>query len=213
MKPKTIIALLCIIHSVGIIGIIYAPTREFVLKLTPINLAISLISLLSFHKKWSINTIIGILLVASCGFFLEVVGIKTKAIFGDYTYGTTLGYAYFNVPLAMGANWLVLIYSTRILAVKITSQPILVALISATIMVGIDWIIEPVAVFMNMWQWQSSLIPLQNYIAWFIAAFFIQLLFVNVEKKYTNQIAISVLIIQTVFFALIRLYIFLELNY
>jgi len=59
---------------------------------------------------------------------------------------------------------------------------------------------------MDMWQWVNNTVPLQNYIAWFAFSFFIQLLYQNIEKKFQNKIAIPVLIIQIVFFGLLRLY-------
>ena len=206
MKPKTLIAILCILYTVGIVGILLPDTRAFILQLTLINLAITLILMLAMHKKWSIASIVGMALVAALGFFIEVAGIKTQSIFGAYNYGATLGPKYWGVPYAMGINWLILIYASRILANNASSNPLIISLLSAVIMVGLDWIMEPVALFMGMWTWEDGIIPIQNYIAWFVFAFFFQLLYVNIEKKMTNSIAVPVLIIQFVFFGLLRAY-------
>lgn len=206
MKIKTSIAILCILYTVGIAGIIFPETRNFVLQLTPINLALTFVFLAAYHKKYTLATILGFAAIMACGFFIEVAGIKTQQIFGAYHYGKTLGPGYWSVPFAMGINWFILIYTTRAAIEKISKNVLVISLLSAAIMVGLDWIIEPVAGFMDMWQWKNNVAPIQNYLVWFTAAFFIQLLYQNIEKKFQNKIAIPVLIIQIVFFGLLRLY-------
>jgi len=206
MKIKTGIAILCILYTVGIVGIIFPETRSYILPLTPINLALTFVFLAAYHKKYTLATLIGFAAILACGFFIEVAGIQTQNIFGAYHYGKTLGPTYWSVPFAMGINWFILIYSTRVAASKISKNTVVISLISAAIMVGLDWIMEPVAGFMDMWHWTGNTVPLQNYIAWFALAFFIQLLYQNIEKKFQNKIAIPVLIIQVSFFGLLRIY-------
>lgn len=210
MRFKNAIILLCIIYTVGIVGISIPYSRELTLSLTPINLVITLLFLLGFHKKYTTSSFLGLLAVAGLGFFLEVAGVYSQHIFGTYSYGTTLGPRYWKVPFAMGVNWLILIYTTRIAAQKVSKNVLIISLLSALIMVAIDFIIEPVAVFMDMWIWEDGTIPLQNYIAWFIASFFIQLLYCNIEKKVQNPIAIPTLLIQVVFFGLLHAYLVLH---
>jgi len=206
MNIKTSIAILCILYTVGVAGIIFPETRSIILQLTPINLVLTFIFLAGYHKKYTLATILGFVAILACGFFIEVAGIKTQHIFGAYHYGKTLGPAYWSVPFAMGLNWFILIYATRVAASKVSKNAVVISLLSAAIMVGLDWIMEPVAGFMDMWQWVNNTVPLQNYIAWFAFSFFIQLLYQNIEKKFQNKIAIPVLIIQIVFFGLLRLY-------
>lgn len=208
MTKNKAILLLLIIYTVGIVGITIPATRALTLSLTPVNLLVSLFILIALHKKLTFNSFIGLVVVASLGFFIEVLGVKTQVLFGAYTYGDTLGFHVFAVPLAMGINWFILIYTTRILAQKISKNIIVIALVSALLMVGFDFILEPVAQFMDMWQWKRNVIPMQNYLAWFVASFFIQLLYCNIEKKIQNPIAIYVLCIQIVFFGLLRAYIY-----
>jgi uncharacterized membrane protein len=210
MKAKNAIILLCIIYTVGIIGIAIPSTKALTLSLTPINLLITLLFLLGFHKKYTASSIIGFALVASLGFFLEVAGVYSQNIFGAYHYGATLGPRHWAVPFAMGVNWLILIYTSRIASQRLVKTPLLIALLSATIMVALDFIIEPVAGFMDMWNWENNIIPLQNYVVWFVASFFIQLLYCNIEKKVANPIAIPVLLIQVVFFGLLHAYLVLQ---
>jgi len=209
MKKNNAIILLIIIYTVGIIGISIPATREFTLSLTPINLLVTVLFLLGFHKKYTYQTFIGLVVIASLGYLLEVAGIDTQRIFGAYTYGKTLGPRALAVPFAMGINWLILIYTARIATQKVSKNHIVISLLSATIMVSLDFIMEPVAMFMDMWQWRFDSIPFQNYIVWFVASFFIQLLYCSIEKKVQNPIGIAVLLIQLSFFGLLRIYLLL----
>ncbi len=78
---------------------------------------------------------------------------------------------------------------------------------AAALMVIYDLVLEQVAPLMDMWSWQKSTVPIQNYIAWFVIALVFQTIF-KVRKIDTyNPIAASVLIIQFVFF--ITLFLFL----
>lgn len=209
MNKNKVIIFLLIIYTVGIIGIVIPATRELTLSLTPINLLVSLVLLIALHKKHSFTTFIALILVAALGYFIEVIGVETQILFGAYSYGDTLGYQLLDVPLAMGINWLILIYTTRILSQKISKNVIVVSLLSALFMVTFDFILEPVAVFMDMWHWNGDTIPIQNYITWFVASFFIQLLYCTIEKKIQNPIAIFILCVQLVFFGFLRIYIYL----
>jgi putative membrane protein len=97
------------------------------------------------------------------GFFVEVVGINTGYLFGQYTYGETLGYKWLDVPLMIGVNWWILTYSTGILARYLPLPAIGRAVVAAVLMVGLDACIEPVAVRFDFWQWQfekrNALVP------------------------------------------------------
>ena len=48
------------------------------------------------------------------GLGIEIIGVSTKAIFGNYSYGNALGVKVFDTPLLIGMNWLFLIYTTRL---------------------------------------------------------------------------------------------------
>ena len=203
---KPAIILLCIIYTVGIVGILIPATRDITLSLTPVNLVVSLLFLLTFHQKYSLDGIFALLFVGICGYFLEVAGVATQSIFGKYQYGSTLGPKHWAVPFTMALNWIIPIYCTRIIAQKATKNTLLVALISASLMTGLDFILEPVAVFMDMWTWSGTQIPWNNYLVWFIASFAIQWAYTLMEKKISNGIAIPLFIIQLVFFGVIHLY-------
>ena len=73
-------------------------------------------------------------------------------------------------------------------------------LIGASLMVIIDYSIEPVAMSLDFWSWQDYIIPVQNYIGWFIVAFILNILFQSLRLKIFNNLAVAVFIIQYIFF-------------
>ena len=75
------------------------------------------------------------------------------------------------------------------------------------LMVGLDFLIEPVAISLDFWSWEYDIIPLQNYIGWFVIAFILQLIFLNVlDKAEKNIVAVSLFGWQIMFFGVLNLF-------
>ncbi len=197
------IGILSILYLVGTIGFFFDIHPDFV-KLTPINLLISLIVVLAFHPTWNWRIVLFLLICPIVGFFVEMKGVETGLIFGTYQYGETLGFKYNNTPLSIGVNWLLLSYCSAVLVSHFTSDSsniILKALYASAVMVGLDVLIEPVAIKTDMWSWQpDNEIPTQNYIGWFLTAFPLHLLFFFLNKSVKNKVAVSLLLLQFLFF-------------
>jgi putative membrane protein len=70
-------------------------------------------------------------------------------------------------------------------------------------MVGLDLIIEQVAPLCNFWYWKNGIIPLQNYIAWFIISFLIALIVQKHLCSPKNKVAFSFYFIQLFFFLIL----------
>ena len=68
-------------------------------------------------------------------------------------------------------------------------------------LVLLDWLIEPVAVKYDFWQWTNTVVPMQNYIAWFIISALLLFIFNKFEFQKNNKLAQALYIIQLVFFA------------
>ncbi|MBX7095309.1 MAG: carotenoid biosynthesis protein [Flavobacteriales bacterium] len=138
--------------------------------------------------------------IAVLGYVVEVVGVLTAALFGDYHYGANLGYKMYDVPLVISINWLVMVYVSYSAAALFFSHPLLIALLGAGIMTGMDFFIEPVAVKLDYWQWKDGIIPLQNYIAWFSFGFVFHLVMAKTFRPQNNPAAWLLLIMQLIFF-------------
>ncbi|MBL7937669.1 MAG: carotenoid biosynthesis protein [Bacteroidia bacterium] len=195
-KKNIAILIILIFHVVGFIGFIVNPV--YFKSLSPVNLLLSfgLIVLMSNQINWQFYG--SLLLVAVLGFFVEVAGVKTELIFGSYVYGKALGYQLLSVPLLIGVNWAILLYSTAQLSKF--KNPLLNALFGAFLMVALDYFIEQNASKFDFWYWKESIIPLQNYIAWFIISFLLNLLVQKQLAQKPNYTSKAFYFIQFAFF-------------
>ena len=109
--------LLIIIYLVGFIGLNTDFRDEFA-ALSPYILILSTILVLINHREW--NRYFAIFFVFACisGFIAELIGVETRLVFGNFTYGDTLGYKLYEVPVIIGLNWFLLVYSFFLLNVK-----------------------------------------------------------------------------------------------
>lgn len=202
LSPKAIIT---IIYLVGIIGIC-SPWQYYFLLLTPVNLLITFGFVLKSFSGFNKSFAISILILVIATWLIEVIGVQTGLVFGHYTYGKILGPKIFDTPPIIGINWAILLLSIGIWLKSFNiKNNLLFSLLGAITMTLLDLIIEPIAILLGFWNWQTKTPPLQNYVAWFIISFIIFFLF---PKKYFNQkdnIAIWCLGLQFIFFALLNI--------
>jgi bisanhydrobacterioruberin hydratase len=99
---------------------------------------------------------------------LEIIGVRTGLVFGQYTYGSTLLVQLFNVPVVIGVAWVVIVLGAVQIADKITDNLWLQLPLAGLLGLATDIILEPVAIKLGYWSWAGGPVPLQNYLAWFI---------------------------------------------
>lgn len=189
-----------IVYIVGVVGFSLPQTKKLMPSLVWVNLLFTAVILLSYHKKWSREIVLALFLIGACGFLLEVIGVKTGRVFGYYQYGPTLGFALWDTPLMMFVNWLTTIYITRQVAEMVSKDIVMTSLLAAILMVLLDYFLEPFAIKYGLWIWNSGEVPLQNYIAWLVAGFFLQYLFIRGVKFSPNKLSLPVYLIQLAFF-------------
>ncbi len=195
---------LLIIYSVGMVGLSLKDYQSDFNNLTPLNLWMSSMLLLLFSKNTSINYFIWVAFVSLSGFFVEMLGVKTGFPFGNYWYGDALGYKINDIPVTIGLNWLVLIMGTVGIAQRTTLSPIFKSALAATLMVAIDFLIEPVAIKLDFWSWEGGHIPLSNYLAWWGISFGLVYSFYAMKLKTTNKIAPYLFVLQVIFFLVLN---------
>lgn len=152
----------------------------------------------SLKKKSIIQWLLATFLIT---FILEMIGTKTGLIFGSYTYSDVWLLQINGTPLIIGLLWVFVVLSGATIAnltvsylkrlehflwvngVELTKNLISTAdtnsfgwiiiksLISAASAVILDIFLEPVAIKLDYWQWRGDIVPLQNYVAWFVIAF------------------------------------------
>lgn len=194
------VAILVIFHAVGFWGLLFSGRPEYFQRLTPMNLLLTNTLLLAFHRRWSTTFILFAAVVFSVGFFSEVVGVHTGLLFGDYTYGAALGFKIWSVPVLIGLNWLMLVYSAGHIS-NLTRLPWPAkAILGALLMVLLDYFIEPVAMAFDFWSWQGGHIPLSNYVGWFVVALGLQVYFQRAAIAKENRLAPYIYLVQLLFF-------------
>jgi putative membrane protein len=168
-------------------------------SLSPLNLLLSAGLVLIMSQQTNLKFYGSFFLIAFIGFFLEVLGVKTELIFGSYNYGHALGLKLLSVPLIIGVNWAILLYCTAQFS-QIKNQ-ILNALFGAFLMVFLDFFIEQNAARFDFWYWKNGVIPIQNYIAWFVISFVLNLVFQKRLGQKSNLTARAFYVIEIIFFA------------
>jgi putative membrane protein len=117
------------------------------------------------------------------GYMVEVLGINTGVIFGNYEYGKALGVKLFDTPLMIGVNWFILCYVANDLLDRLKLPKLLHLLLAAALITATDYIIEPDAIRHNMWNWFGEDVPLKNYIAWYIVSLVIGVFYLWIKPS------------------------------
>lgn len=196
-----------IIFSVGIAGHLIKVTQSIMLFLTPITLLISGTVVLFFSLAEEKNKLLSwVAFTYLATFTLEAIGVATGAIFGNYKYGKTLGLSFLNVPVIIGFNWVLVILGSIAISSLIIKNVLLRSLITALLAVGFDFILEPIAIKLDYWQWENNIISLKNYSAWFVIAFFSSLIFFKVGANFTPAISKHYFFIQLIFFIILTIF-------
>lgn len=199
------IIILAIIYAVGLTGFLLPDWQPYFEKLTPINLLFAAGMVFAFHKGWTKSFVLYLAAVFAAGWFVELVGVKTGLIFGEYYYDNGLGFKILDIPLMIGLNWALLIYCTGTIASYTPLPNWAKALLSAALMVALDVLIEPFAIAHDLWTWETPAIPLANYIAWFGISFLMLLPFFKHGFSSRNRVAVALYVLQVVFFGVLVL--------
>ena len=220
-KIEIATAIAVLFHTIGLVGLLYFD-KTFFLTATAFNLLLSFTLLLWTQPQ---KNLYFFLFFAACffiGIAVEIIGINTAILFGDYTYGNVLGYKFKNVPILIGINWFIIIYCCGIsihtlltkainkLAAATRKEPSALKALSvivdgATMAVFFDWLMEPVAVKLGYWMWNGDgSIPMLNYICWFGVSLILLAIFHFTKFSKQNKFAVNLLLIQLMFFLLLR---------
>lgn len=190
--------ILVVLHGGGFVGLTFY--RELFLPLTPLLLIAVTALLFSDHEDLRPRFWFFAFGVVGAGMLIELLGVRTGMVFGDYRYTEVLGPAIAGVPILIGVNWLLLIYLTFQASGYLMDHPFLTPLLGACFMLGFDLLLEPVAIEMKFWIWEQGLPPWENYLAWFITAFLFHLVAWNAGLQLRSRVAMPLLFVLVAFF-------------
>ena len=220
-KFQVATAIAVLFHTIGITGLLFFD-KKFFLQSTPVNLLLMFVLLVWTQKEKNIYFFLFLATSFCVGVVVEIIGINTGILFGDYTYGNVLGYKVQNVPLLIGINWFITIYCSGIsihtllmkainrISADTGKNPMALKALSviidgATLAVFFDWLMEPVAVKLGYWSWNGDgSIPLFNYFCWFLVSILLLTLFHFTKFNKQNKFAVNLLLIQLMFFLILR---------
>jgi bisanhydrobacterioruberin hydratase len=214
-------AIAVLFHAIGLVGLLYFD-EQFFLSATPLNLLLSFALLVWTQSSRNRDFFLFLLACYFAGVIVEMIGVNTGYLFGDYSYGDVLGMKLMHVPLVIGINWAIIIYccgiSIHTLLLKAinrvaadTGKPpaalkaLSVIVDGATLAVFFDWLMEPVAIKLGYWQWHGDgSIPIFNYLCWFLVSTVLLTVFHFSKFNKQNKFAVNLLLIQLMFFLLLR---------
>lgn len=207
--PKNILTIaevrkfILIFYSVAVLGFMIPWTHAVFVAIIPYALLLSVYLLGLYHERYSEKDIAVFLEIALMGFFIEVVGVKTGAVFGLYFYGDALGPKVLDTPLLISINWLFLTYAAYSISQRVSERWYVQVLLTPTLMLLYDLVLEQIAPLMDMWSWENSVVPFKNYLAWWVIGlvFTFSLRFFRVEVK--NPLALILFFTQFLFFVIL----------
>lgn len=200
-SQRVSIIIIILFHVVGLVGCSLPATDVLFLKLVPWHLLLMTVVIIYNHSQLERRFLLFALLIFIIGFTAELIGVHTGWLFGNYVYGETLGIQLFRIPLMIGVNWFLLIYSTGVLLQRSRIKNSIVRILAgAVILILLDILIEPIAIHFDYWHWADNHIPLKNYVCWFGLGALLLFLFDQFKFKQQSIVAPVLLIAQFVFF-------------
>ncbi|AQG81321.1 carotenoid biosynthesis protein [Spirosoma montaniterrae] len=191
---------LVLAYVAGIIGLHLPGLANFFRPLSPLMLIGSLVVLLLYHTDWRPSFTFYAVSAVFVGYFIEVLGVHTGLIFGNYAYGAGLGPRVLAVPPVIGINWLTLSYCCGSVCNLLPTPAWVKVAAAATLMVVLDFFIEPVAVQLDFWTWFGQPVPLQNYVGWWLVSAVLFSMWYALPFKKENRMAKWLLGLQFFFF-------------
>lgn len=169
----------------------YALGLTYVLAVTPIILAVIAALQLLFWDVHVKAKLIAMFSIIVAGFIIEQIGVHTAYLFGDYTYGSVMGYQLWGVPITIGITWfIVTLAAWHIVSFGNLNLPQRL-LLGAVLAVMFDLILEQFAISYGLWSWSGGRVPLSNYITWFFASLPMLYLYERIAPKAKPDIFIA----------------------
>lgn len=205
MSERWIRIILLILYIVGAVGIIIPETRSYFVQLSALNLFISLLGLIFSRKSKQLSFMLFLGIAFIIGVCVELIGVHTSYLFGNYYYGNNLGLKWNQIPLIIGVNWGIMVVTANAITRRFELNKHVETLISAILMVLFDYILEPVAIKLDYWHWRDGQIPIYNFVCWLGVSYLLQWIYQRMKLPEVNKVAESLFLMMFIFFTLLML--------
>ncbi len=165
----------------------------------------TLVFIFLWEKAGSLKLLVWSVSAFLITFLTEFAGVETGKIFGDYYYGSTMSLQVGKVPVVIAFNWIILILATYSISLKTVKNRWLAPVFSSLLIVIFDFIMEPVAMYLDYWQWEGDIVPFRNYLAWFIISLVFSFALSVFKIRPDSRILRRYFFIQLFFFLLFRI--------
>lgn len=165
-RQQTIIAIVTFFLLAGVVQ--YALGLTYVLNLTPVVIGILAALTVWFWDASAKNRVYLAVTAIIIGMIVEIIGVNSGLIFGNYSYGPLLGLKIFGVPLLIGITWLLVTVSAWQIVSYSNLGKFAKIIVASGLVVMFDLVLEQFATAYGLWAWQDAVIPLKNYITWFV---------------------------------------------
>jgi bisanhydrobacterioruberin hydratase len=200
------IVFITIFYAVGIVGISNENWKTLIVPLSSAHLFLTFLVLYFSRRGKKDQFLLYAFLLFLIGVFVEIIGTKTGWLFGNYAYGKTLGWKILGVPAIIGVNWATMVICSSTWVSKWNTTIWWKAIAAALIMTGLDFLIEPVAMQLDFWQWENDTVPFYNYVCWFVISIPMHLFYIKWNLVENNSVPKSVYILMLVFFVVLNIF-------
>ncbi|MDG1333630.1 MAG: carotenoid biosynthesis protein [Crocinitomicaceae bacterium] len=196
---QLIIGILILFHAIGVGIMLLYPEGA---KLSYLNLILAAFLLFLSEKNY-IRTAGTFVIILAGGFLVEYIGVHTGLLFGNYEYGAALGPKIGEIPLVIGVNWFCIVVASSALLYSFRINIVLKAILAGALCTGMDFLIEPVAIKLDFWDWENGVIPIWNYVCWFGFSTFFSFIYYSLGKS-RNKPAQALYFIWVLFFSILN---------
>lgn len=210
-------------HLFGVIGILFTPYKAWFVNNSSFTLLLMAVLLIWVQENKNLSFYLFVLFSFLVGMGVEIIGVNTGKLFGNYYYGEVLGPKFKGVPLIIGVNWFTVVFASNAIIEQIhnwvknrtidNEKPIPSSLLllsclidGALLAMFFDWVMEPVAIKLQFWSWVSNEVPLFNYVCWFLISLVLLLLIRVLKFNRNNLFAIQLFLIQILFFWALKIF-------
>ena len=198
-KVHIAIGILWLFHISAIIGISLGHLNWFVQK-TPLNLSLSLLLFILIFPLNTLKKGIAFILFFAGGMFAEWLGVNYGILFGEYEYGYNFGPKLDGVPYLIGVYWALLTFVTASILDYTRLSTVVKIILAAGLMVLLDFFMEQSAPVFDFWTFDEKIVPLENYVTWFVIAFLFQVILRSLRIEGNKSFSLNIYMAQLFFF-------------